>query len=1081
MTRFYKITGLLLAVMLFCLPLMGCSAGLLSSGGGLVFSEIVSSNNSSFLVETLGAPDWIELYNAGDREIDLTGYMLIRTDATDKQFVFPACTLAVGEYLVLYATETTAENCDYLVTGFNLPKSGTGLKLKNANGLTVDHLEVPTLKDDISYCRTEVGFRYCKTPTPGSENAGIFVDSLEEAESAAAPEGLRINEASEEFVEIYNAGSEPIALAAFCLTDNASKKSKWRFPYETLEPQEYMTVSLIGEGDIAANFRLSAYETMIYLCYGDEIYDSMELTGLWDGMSKGISPEGSVLYYSTPTPGAENPADGLESLALAEMGADEPVQINEFMVKNTACLVDEDGDRPAWVELYNSSSEAVSLNNYYLSDDADNLLKWQLPDETLGAGEYLVLYLSKKDRAHHANFGISTGEPIILTNYATLRAQTISIPEESRLDNISYGLQDGKWLYFGQGTPGAANTAHGSESIANAEKIDRMGLWINEVSAASPAKYKTKDWIELYNGGSSAVNLSGWYLSDDMDEPRKYALSGTIEPKGYLVVSAGGSSDDANSANFGISPAGEELILTNPQGAMVDVMETGALRVGVTSGRAAGDYSGARVFFDTPTKGAANAQPLGGQLSTPQFSVDGGFYEEGKVTLELTAAEGEIHYTLDGSQPTADSPLYTKPIDITQNTSVSAIAVKSGRLASDTAVQTYIMEKMPSLPTVCITIDDADFKKVCSVSTWSSDKSHNIERKCNIEYYETDGKLGVSFPCGIRVAGNGTRAYAQKSLALYTRSGYGQTSVVYPFFEESEITEFKSLVLRNSGQNRSKSRMSDVLASNLFQGMNLDTAQSKFVVVFVNGAYYGLYDLKEKLNENYFASYYDIDPDSVNLIRRNQLALAGSNTQIKQTYSKAQSLRTSTTEGYEEFTKYVDEYAWIDYIIARSYTGDTDIFNQKLWNTNDYTVKWRPIFFDCDFSFGGNTSTLGIYFKGEGHPSPDGSLTNMYISAALKRNDEWCDTFVKRYADVLEWIPEKSLELFDEYYAQLEPEMARHINRWHTHSSVSSWKSYCNSQRSVLENRPYSIVKQIQNVFNVPTSEMKELFPKYYK
>ena len=246
MTRLNRSISLGLVIIMLMMALSGCAAlNVFSQGGGLVINEVVSANESSFPVEALGAPDWLELYNGTDKEIDLTGYTVLRTDTNDKQFEIPAGTIAPGEYLVICATEATAEDCPYMITGFNLPKKGVGLKLKDANGMTVDQINVPTMAEDISYCRTAEGMSFCQTPTPGSENAGVFAATLEEVEAAEAPEGLRINEASEEFVEIYNYGTEPISLAAFCLTDNVSKKSKWRMPYETLEPGAYLLVSLI--------------------------------------------------------------------------------------------------------------------------------------------------------------------------------------------------------------------------------------------------------------------------------------------------------------------------------------------------------------------------------------------------------------------------------------------------------------------------------------------------------------------------------------------------------------------------------------------------------------------------------------------------------------------------------------------------------------------------------------------------------------------------------------------------------------------------------------------------------------------
>ena len=192
MTRLNRIVSLVLIFIMMMTLLSGCAAlNVFSQGGGLVINEVVSANESSFPVEGLGAPDWLELYNGSDKEIDLTGYTILRTDTNDKQFEIPSGTIAPGEYLVICATEAVAEDCAYLITGFNLPKKGVGLKLKDANGMTVDQFNVPTMAEDISYCRTAEGMSFCQTPTPGSENAGVFAATLEEVEAAEAPVAKR--------------------------------------------------------------------------------------------------------------------------------------------------------------------------------------------------------------------------------------------------------------------------------------------------------------------------------------------------------------------------------------------------------------------------------------------------------------------------------------------------------------------------------------------------------------------------------------------------------------------------------------------------------------------------------------------------------------------------------------------------------------------------------------------------------------------------------------------------------------------------------------------------------------------------
>ncbi len=1073
-----------LAVMLLA-TLSGCALLSSSKPDGLIINEVCTSNSGSLLVEGMGSPDWIELYNAGTTDIDLTGYQISRMDKKTNIYELGPCIIKAGEYMVLCCLSAVApEGSPYQYTGFKLPRDGVALYLKDGKGAKVQELNVPSLDTDVTWAYNEGEYKYCSTPTAGAENMGIFSASLEEIESAPAPVGLVINEASRGFAELYNGGTEPVDLASLCLSDEPGDMSKYRLPFVTLEPGQYFTVSLEGEGtgEYCASFKLSKEENFIYLAYNNAEYDSIDLTGLPEYMSAGRI-DGQTVYYGEMTPGAPNAADYVTSLELTEMTDEDPVKINELMLNNNNGVVDEFGDHADWAELYNSSDQPVALKKYFLSDDEEELMKWELPDVELGAGEYIIIYLTKRDTDHHTSFGVGKGEPLVLTDSSKLRKQTVMFPDESRLANISYGLKDGAWVYFGKATPGRANTTAGSEAVTNVERLDREGIFISEISASFEARSGGKDWIELYNASGSEKSLKGIYLSNDEDEPQKYELTGSIPAGGYKVVNASSRSSKAgaDTAPFGISQAGETVLLTDSGGETIDRFETGALRYGVTSGRADGDLSGERVFFTTPTKGAANAAPLGGALSAPVFSVDSGFVS-GSVTLELTAEEGSsIHYTTDGSEATEASPVYSGPIALNTNTVVSAVASMSGRVTSEPATGTYLFEEKHTVPVICISMPAEDFSRVYSVSEWHSNKSLDIERKCYIEYYEADGSLGTSFPAGIRVAGNSTRVYAQKSLGIYLRNGYGQGSVVYPFFENYPITEFKSLVVRNAGQNCNKSRMADAYANMLFDSLNVDNAQTRFVAVYVNGKYHGVYDLKENQNEDYFAARHGVDADEINVIRRNTFAIAGNKQQITQVYGYAQSWDLSNDEKFNEFAEYVDTDAWIDYIIARSYTADGDMFNQKLWNTQSYSSKWRPIFYDCDFAFGGSTgNTLSRYFVSAGIASPDGSLTNMHIPSALRKNQAWCDKLVERYAEVMKKLPDYSLKLYDKMAAELEPEMARQVKRWGYHKSVSEWKGYVNNMRTVLEKRPDVIVKQIQNEFGVSTERMKELFPDFY-
>lgn len=186
-------------------------------------------------------------------------------------------------------------------------------------------------------------------------------------------------------------------------------------------------------------------------------------------------------------------------------------------------------------------------------------------------------------------------------------------------------------------------------------------------------------------------------------------------------------------------------------------------------------------------------------------------------------------------------------------------------------------------------------------------------------------------------------------------------------------------------------------------------------------------------------------------------------------------------ENYSKFSELVDVDCFIDHIIARGYTADFDMFNQKYAYSDDYIMKIRPTFYDCDFSFPSvHGNVISKYFTGDGVPSQDGTFSNMYIPTALKRNASWCDRFIIRASEVMKVLPQRSLDLFDEMYEELKPEMQRHIARWHTPSSYSAWESNMRNLRSILEQRPKAFLSELKGCFSVSDERMHELFPEYY-
>ncbi|MEN6417642.1 MAG: lamin tail domain-containing protein [Clostridiaceae bacterium] len=1105
-----KTTKLVILIVLATalLPLLGgCASGKKSSeGGSIVVNEIISSNKRSLVDEALGTPDWIELYNAGTSEIDLSGYGISDNMRKLHKFVFPDGTvLGAGEYLVLYAAtlEEGADAGSVFCTNFGLSKSGDYVFVTDAFYGIVAQIEVPALYTDVSYARAADGtYGFCAVPTPGAANSDSIFKTLSEVFAAQNLDQLTISEVMPNddetgyrWVELHNNGASALQLENYCLSDDESDPLKWQFTSGTVAPGGYVCIYLSGLGSkakdgIHTTFKLSKEDTVLLLSdlQGNAI-DRMEWQALLpEGISAIKNEAGETVYTAFPTFEAANSDQTFTTTTMAVMDASDPVHINEVLKYNSLSIADSDGERHEWVELKNTSSSAVTLKGYFLSDDPDDLYKWALPDITLEPGAYQVVFLSGKNRTSgelHASFSLADDEnDVLLTTLNGMRTEDLSLAGVTK-ENVSVGLDaNGNIRYYAAPTPGTEN-AHGFETADQIGCFDNQGVFISEVSAIQAVKSSDNDWIELYNGGSAEADLTGWTLSDDPDEPNKFTFTGfTIAPGGYRVVECTShpTRQTAETAPFGISPSGETIVLHNASGALVDSFSTGAFSPGITSGRIVSDPFTARVFFQLVTKGEENDAEISVGLSPQPVFSETGLYQTDPFSVTITCSDpnAAIYYTTDGSEPDADSNLYSGPVSVSDSMPLRAVSIVSGKLVSDIATATYLFVTPHTVPVVCITGNPDRINEVMRVD----DKDEKVERLAYLSYYEADGALGITFPAGIKPKGAGTIVYGQKSLSVNLRSGYGQSSVTYPFWGDYEFDTFSSLVLRNGGQDWSAARIRDSFISRLVEGMYLDNSATRPVVVYINGQYNGLYDLNEDLNSEFLVTHYGIDGDTVDFIRRNEAVIKGSNKDIKRVRNIGSNSDLGNDENFAEYCEWVDLQYFTDYYIAETYICNSDMFNQKYWRTQDYKVKWRPVFFDLDFGFkSASRDMLGKFFNPKGEASPDQSRTYFEIYIGLRKNAAWRDYCVERYVEVVEtyFNSERATALLDEMAAALRPEIQRQIDKWHRPYSMEDWEDSIAELREIAAQRPEYALKNLQNYFRVPQEKMDELIAKYSK
>ena len=261
-------------------------------------------------------------------------------------------------------------------------------------------------------------------------------------------------------------------------------------------------------------------------------------------------------------------------------------------------------------------------------------------------------------------------------------------------------------------------------------------------------------------------------------------------------------------------------------------------------------------------------------LGAPVFSVKGKVMKNGQpFTLELSLPEGsegaEIRYTTDGSEPTRTSYLYNSPISISNTTIVKAKLFLDGMLSPRSTAQSYIFfPRDITLPVISISTDknylyDSKIGIYVDGNYQSGKKNYEFDwrRPMNIEFFfEPENESQINQLCEARIMGGATRSSARKSLAVYANKRFGEKRLNYEFFPEDRpgITDFKSLALRNAGNDFDYLFMRDaVIQLNTARHCDIDYQAYRPAIVYFNGEYMGMLNIRERSNEDNIYTNYD--------------------------------------------------------------------------------------------------------------------------------------------------------------------------------------------------------------------------------
>jgi hypothetical protein len=812
------------------------------------------------------------------------------------------------------------------------------------------------------------------------------------------------------------------------------------------------------------------------------------------------------------------------------------VVLNEMMSANYNRIVDQDNEYNDWLELYNTSSSSVNLSGYYLSDDIDNLKKWVLPDYVLQSHAFLLVFASGKDISDppvYWNTIIKQGDNwkfIIPTTNIGTSWQTASFNDAGWTTGAS-GFGNGD-------SDDATTTAIGSNifirktfDIADKTTVKRLVLhvdyddgfvaYINGVEVArmnvgspgQPVAYNAfassdheaqmyqggqPDVFEISNiesllvNGTNVLAIQGHNNSSSSSDftlipyltigTTNYSVSDWVHP--YFSAS-----QSYFHTNFKLSNEGEALYLSSPAGVVVSDIAAVPLDGDISYGLQP-DGSSDFVYFASSTPGKTNNDASGTtnqRADSVIFSVDGGNYPSGTtLVLSSPVATDEIYYTKDGSIPTVSSIKYSSPIAVSADCVIKACLFRSGALPGPVVTHTYVVSKKHKFPITSLSTEPANLWDnqtgiyVKGPNAESENPYHGAnfwqdwEKPAQLEVFDASGTNVINQGVGIKIYGAWTRANDQKSMAIFARKNYGKGSLEYRFFDDKAISKFESLVFRNSGNDFKYTQFRDGLMTGLARKMNVDRQGFKPSAHYLNGQYWGILNIREKINEHFVADNHQFDTEEVSILSNNNEVVMGTSEDYVSMLSFVNTQNLQTSDNYKQVLNKIDVDNYIQYQFTQIYIDNQDWpgNNIKFWRSHAAESKWRWILYDTDFGFGlygssnfnNNTLTFAMDATKTDWPNPAWSTL---LFRRLLTSTEFRNNFITQYSDHLNTTFQSAAvnAQIDSLKSLFEGEIQFHLNKWG--QSYASWISEVNRLKSFAGSRPTNAWNHLQSAFNL--------------
>ena len=783
--------------------------------------------------------------------------------------------------------------------------------------------------------------------------------------------------------------------------------------------------------------------------------------------------------------------------ALAPVRAQ--VLINELLANNGLSGVDEDGDNSDWCELYNPTAAAVNLLGHGLTDDPNLPLFWVFPDIEVPAQGFLRIWLSGKDRFVPPPAAIAGNLQTVAFDALFIRKEeewrflvadpAVAGPPagwNSRTFDDSTWEVDRAGFGYGDGDdftelPAGTNAVFMRKrfEVPNPQLLKTLVLQVNFDDGF--VAYLNGSRVAAANAPTTDPVFASFSVGNhEAGIPERFDLTAHIGKlvAGTNVLAVVGLNTGTTSSDMSIHPElgvvplvihtsfqldndGEYLALTRPDGSPIDEILFPDQNEDHAYGRSP-DGSGPWRYLLTPTPEKSN-QTLASETpfsSKVTFSLASGKYPTAQSVTISAEPVGvvDVRYTLDGSVPIGSSTLAAGPIAVTKNTVFRAAGFIGTERSTRVISQSYLIGGALALPIMSISMDPTEYAQVHNDAGASGRGS---ERGGYIEIFTPDGKPGLATGFGLRLhggAGRGGDFETKKAYKAYFRRLYGDARLEYPLMADTPVQSFDKLVLRGGFNdafrtNGGAAYIRDQLIRDLHRDMGALAAHGSWYNLYVNMKYRGVYNVTERMDEEFLQSY--TGEQLWDVMKTGNDVLSGENVEWERLHTFAISNDLADPVLYDEAATMVDVENFTGYMIMNTWAQNHDWPHNNWYAARLQAVEGQWIYLCWDAEFG-----IGLIPGGYSSNSVDFALQQggyiRDVFNALLANDDYRAYFAQE-VDRHTFSSLRSQNVvahIDRLRAIIAPDMPEEAAL--TGNTLTQWQSNITTCRTFGQNRSTS-------------------------